>query len=303
VTGCNSILGTVSLGVNSPLSVFNPVHEYLLAGMSRENKVVIFTPGTQTLAAATAATTQTIAGRGKVHFVADTCQLINTIFQSGSNPVSGSVDSKVYVESTAPIAAGVRYARRHYDVQPATNRASGTGTVILYFTQDDFSDYNAANGSAPDLPTGPADASGIAALRISQQGGSSLSGAPGSYSGAVRTINPADSDIIWNSSVSRWEVRLNVTGFGGFFALDPVAADIGDIIAGSPVGVSPVPAKDYIVVSTRASGMTAVLSDVQGKILMRFAISSGARVNVTSLAPGIYMLRMSNGSTVKLVKE
>jgi hypothetical protein len=31
-------------------------------------------------------------------------------------------------------------------------------------------------------------------------------------------IDPADSNIVWNSSASRWEVTFAVTGFSGFFA-------------------------------------------------------------------------------------
>ena len=31
------------------------------------------------------------------------------------------------------------------------------------------------------------------------------------------TVDPADTDIVWNASSSRWEVSFDVTGFSGFF--------------------------------------------------------------------------------------
>lgn len=42
-------------------------------------------------------------------------------------------------------------------------------------------------------------------------------GLPDSYNGAVETINPNDADIVWNSTLSVWEVSFDVTGFSGFF--------------------------------------------------------------------------------------
>ncbi len=53
-------------------------------------------------------------------------------------------------------------------------------------------------------------------LRITQYHGTGT--APGNYSGSSELINPnTGGSIIWNSSLSRWEVTFDVTGFSGFF--------------------------------------------------------------------------------------
>jgi hypothetical protein len=88
----------------------------------------------------------------------------------------------------------------------------------LYFTQAEFDDFNSDAGSTLNLPTGTADASGKANLRISKYQGSSsnTSGLPGTYPGPSALIDPVDGDIIYNAVAGRWEVTFNVVGFSGF---------------------------------------------------------------------------------------
>ncbi|MFA6060618.1 MAG: T9SS type A sorting domain-containing protein [Taibaiella sp.] len=141
-----------------------------------------------------------------------------------TSTIAGSTTTKVYVQSTAANNNGQPYVRRYYDITPATNANTATANITLYFSQADFTNYNSNNGTTVDLPTGPADAAGIGNLRISQQHGTSATGAAGTFTGWTGTgpasivIDPADTDIIWNSAASRWEVSFPVTGFSGFFA-------------------------------------------------------------------------------------
>jgi hypothetical protein len=150
---------------------------------------------------------------------------VATIAAGGqTSTITGSTTTKVYVQSTAPTNNGQPYVRRYYDITPAANANTATANITLYFSQADFTNYNSNNGTTIDLPTGPADATGIGNLRISQQHGTSTTGAPGTFTGwsgagpASLVIDPADTNIIWNSSASRWEVTFPVTGFSGFFA-------------------------------------------------------------------------------------
>lgn len=137
--------------------------------------------------------------------------LIATLASTGANPVSGTVEAKVWVESTQPS----NYVRRHYELTPASNASTFTGRVTLYFTQADFDAFNSV--SSLDLPTGSSDATGKANLKIEKRSGSSTTGLPTSYTGAISTIDPADTDIVWNGTLSRWEVSFDVTSFSGFF--------------------------------------------------------------------------------------
>lgn len=137
--------------------------------------------------------------------------------------LAGSTIATVRVLAATPVFNRQPYVRRYYDISPATSAATATAEVTLYFAQADFDDYNAARGPRPALPTTPADPEGYAAnLRISQQHGSSATGAPGTYSGwtgsgpASVLLTPAA--VTYNPTATRWEVRFAVTGFSGFFA-------------------------------------------------------------------------------------
>lgn len=145
------------------------------------------------------------------------CGFIATIQPSGASPVSGSITTRTTVDATVQSYAGKPYLQRHYDIEPSNNPATSTGTITLYFTQQDFNNYNAGNAVAdPDLPTAAADVAGKANLLITQYHGTGT--APGNYTGAAEVIDPDDANIIWNATTNLWEVTFNVTGFSGFFA-------------------------------------------------------------------------------------
>ncbi|MEO8406583.1 MAG: hypothetical protein ABI480_18370, partial [Chitinophagaceae bacterium] len=147
-----------------------------------------------------------------------TCNLIDRVTASGASPVTGTITSKTWIESTVPSVNGSPYVARHYEVNPATNPTTATGTITLYFLQSEFNAFNAAAGSSRKLPTGTADAAGIANLRIGTFSGTSSNntGLPSTYTGPGPVIDPTDANIVWNGTAGRWEITFNVTGFGGF---------------------------------------------------------------------------------------
>ena len=136
---------------------------------------------------------------------------------SGTNPVAGVIADKTTVDATVNAYNGYPYVQRHYDIEPATNAAIATATVTLYFTQQEFDNFNASAGHGLDLPKDPNDISNKANLRVYQYHGNSSVYSPGSYSGAGVEIDPDDANIVWNSNAACWEVTCNVTGFSGFF--------------------------------------------------------------------------------------
>jgi Secretion system C-terminal sorting domain len=137
------------------------------------------------------------------------------VVPSGGTPVSGNVVSKVTIDAAVQSYLGSPYVQRHYDIEPATNAATATATVTLYYTQSEFDAYNLAAGINPPLPASPGDAVGIANLRVSQYHGTGT--APGNYTGSTELIDPVDANIVWNATLSRWEVTINVNGFSGFY--------------------------------------------------------------------------------------
>jgi len=164
-----------------------------------------------------ATVTQTAAVNSSVgtFYQDNNCGVIAKVLPAGAVPVSGNVTSKVKIDATVQTYNSKPYVQRHYDIEPATNAANATATVTLYFTQAEFTAYNAVRGALPALPTSAADATGIANMRITQYHGTGT--APGNYSGTGLMIDPVNSDVIYNSSLSRWEVSFAVTGFSGFY--------------------------------------------------------------------------------------
>lgn len=140
----------------------------------------------------------------------------NTI-ASGSNPVSGNITSRLTFDSSVQSYNGVPYVQRHYDIEPENNAATATATVTLYFSQQDFNNFNAYPAHGTDLPKNPSDNSGKANLRVFQYHGFSTTSKPDSYSGPGVEIDPDDQKIVWNPTAQWWEVSFDVTGFSGFF--------------------------------------------------------------------------------------
>lgn len=151
-------------------------------------------------------------------FYGASCALITKVQPSGASPVAGSVNVRVWVEGSVPTQSGQPFVARHYEITPGTNPTTATGTITLYFTQAEFNAYNTAIGGGPQLPAGPSDNTGKANLRIGKYAGTSGNGTglPASYSGQKSIIDPADANIVWNATASRWEVTFDVTGFSGF---------------------------------------------------------------------------------------
>jgi hypothetical protein len=139
----------------------------------------------------------------------------------GTSPytITGAVAAKVWIETTQSTGTTSTFVKRHYEITPTTNATTATGKVTLYFTQQEFTDFNAANSGDLNLPTGTSDATGKANLRIEKRPGTSSNGTGlfNTYTGTPVTIDPADADIVWNATASRWEVSFEVTGFSGFF--------------------------------------------------------------------------------------
>lgn len=140
-----------------------------------------------------------------------------TVTPSGSNPVSGTIDVKVIVDSSVQEYNGNPYVQRHYDIEPENNPSTSTALVTLYFFQYEFDNYNLVPNHGADLPTGPTDDANKANLRIFQYHGFSTSSIPGTYDGLGIEINPDDNNIVWNAATQMWEVSFQISGFSGFF--------------------------------------------------------------------------------------
>jgi hypothetical protein len=139
-------------------------------------------------------------------------------------PVSGQlnrdVTAKVWIESSIPQYNNEPYLARHYEIMPRTDPATANMRLTLYFSQQEFTNFNSVAAADKKLPIDGIDAANNKAhLLIIQQDGisSNGSGLRETYPGTFATINPDDNDIVWNSAENRWEVSFNTSGFSGFF--------------------------------------------------------------------------------------
>jgi predicted aspartyl protease len=139
------------------------------------------------------------------------------VIPSGTNPVTGGMTNKVTIDPTVQTHNGKAYVQRHYDITPVNNPATATATLTLYFTQQEFDNYNAHPAHGLDLPHHATDNLNKANLRVYQYHGFSTTGQPGSYSGNGVEIDPDDLKIVWNATTLQWEVTFDVNGFSGFF--------------------------------------------------------------------------------------
>lgn len=139
------------------------------------------------------------------------------VIPSGSNPVTGGMTNKVTIDSTVQTYQGHPYVQRHYDITPVNNPATATATITLYFTQQEFDNYNGHPAHGFDLPHHADDNFNKANLRVYQYHGFSTTSLPGSYSGNGVEIDPDDTKIVWNTTTLQWEVTFEVNGFSGFF--------------------------------------------------------------------------------------
>lgn len=130
------------------------------------------------------------------------CNLISTI-QSASN--LGSTSAKVTVETLTPTYNTQPYVKRWYDINPTVQ---GAATITLYFTQNDFTNYNtyASANSWPLLPQNPTDAVGKANVRVTKN-----TGALG-----VNPVVLTPTSVTWNATNGYWEVLLSTPGFSQF---------------------------------------------------------------------------------------
>ncbi len=212
VAGGNNAGVTTLINSSPTPGIDGTLNNFALTGTS--SNWLAGSPVTNSPLIATTNVSQTLTVSGSTNFSTFCTNLITNVTPNGASPLAGSTAAQVWIEGTQPPT----FVKRHYEITPAANATTATATITLYFTQQEFDDFNAVNSIK--LPTSPADVAGINRLLIEKRSGTSNDGTglPGSYTGTVSSIDPVDANIVWNTSAARWEVKFDVTGFSGFFA-------------------------------------------------------------------------------------
>ena len=160
--------------------------------------------------------------RGFSYYAINCSDVITEVFKSGANPIHANTTAKVWIDATVQLNSNNEpFIQRHYEIHPANNDTTATGTVYLYFTQAEFTAYNASpkvvDGMYPMLPIDSTDNAVFRSnlrieriLAVSNNGSGNLN----TYNGKAVLIMP--SAVQWLNG--RWQATFDVTGFGGFFA-------------------------------------------------------------------------------------
>ena len=131
------------------------------------------------------------------------CNIIASVQEAAGGVSLGMVTSSVTVAATVPSYNSQPYVARWFDISPENQEPS---TITLYYTDDDFIDYNAANGSFPNIPTNAGAATTATNLAITKT------------NGPLGTNPPTVINVVanWNATDARWEITFPVTGFSQF---------------------------------------------------------------------------------------
>lgn len=134
----------------------------------------------------------------------------------GPNALNGNITSIVTIDPTVSSFDMKPYVQRHYDINPSINPTTSQAIVVLYFTQQEFDNYNeyvTTNGLAyPLLPSGGINNGNV---RISQLHGSfTVTPDPENYGTDRILITPG---VSWDPINKWWTLTFPVNGFSGFF--------------------------------------------------------------------------------------
>ncbi|CAG5000249.1 hypothetical protein DYBT9275_02424 [Dyadobacter sp. CECT 9275] len=154
-------------------------------------------------------------------FNEDKCSVMG-IFQAVNEELqSGQLNAYTTIETVTGFYNEQPFVRRHYDLEPKADLDGHKGIATLYFTNDDFKNYNGWAENHKPLPISGTDVNS-SNLLIWQWHGSSETRAPGTYTkngipSAGKYIKPNAGDIVWNEALRRWEIKFQFSGFSGFF--------------------------------------------------------------------------------------
>ncbi len=158
-----------------------------------------------------------ISGTDTVQIDTGIYRLVSLVPISGANALGGIVRTIVAIDSAVNTFHNQPYVQRHYDITPTVNAATAQAIVTLYFTQQDFDNFNKyVTTNKLGIPLLPANGVNNGNVRIIQLHGSfAATPDPQNYQDSTAVfITP---NVTWDSTDNWWAVTFPVNGFSGFF--------------------------------------------------------------------------------------
>jgi len=170
-----------------------------------------------TLADTTSEVTMPVTGSSPTDVNNGTFKLISIMPTPGANALNSSVSTIVTIDSIVSTFHDQPYVQRHYDITPAANAVTAQATVTLYFTQQEFDNFNNYvnnnNLGISLLPTGGIDNGNVRIIQL--HGSFTASPDPANYDPLTSVI--ISPTVVWDNTNKWWVVTFPVTGFSGFF--------------------------------------------------------------------------------------
>lgn len=194
--------------------------------------VTLVAPDATAIAGGTSSGTLPQPGAGTQYYTDGSCNLIAGVTSSLN---LGTVTASVTVGSPLVSASNSEpFLGRYYEITPTAN-GSAAATVKLYFSQDDFDDYNAAPEVGSTYPAILPNGSNLRITAFHGNPAGGTTGPNGSYDASNSDLLQPSS-VVWNATGNWWEVTVSSpNGFSGFFANTntgtPLQLTIGDISA------------------------------------------------------------------------
>jgi predicted outer membrane repeat protein len=146
---------------------------------------------------------------GVTSFTQD-CETLAFVEPTGDDPLFANMSVKSNVAPGQTLVAGQKvFVKRYVDITPEqVLQGNTTANVTLFFTKQEFDDYNTAYGNAHN-------ASLPAHLKVVAYHGTSPTGLPETYSGAMEIIKNVE--VTTSADGNIYMVKFAVTEFSGFF--------------------------------------------------------------------------------------
>lgn len=178
------------------------------AGCTNTTSVnVNVTTGVFGLATTSSADTNAQPDGVMVTYTNSTCNLILSIADNIPGQTLGNTVANMTISPTVQTYNGQPYLNRWYQITPTNNIGAELKFYVNQFDFDMYNTYATAN-NWPLLPTGPADANGIANVRVTKVTNAGLGNNP---------VVLTPTSVTWNTTYGYWEIITNTPSFSQFY--------------------------------------------------------------------------------------
>ncbi len=225
------------------------------------------------------------------------------LFASASSPFDRTHERNIDAKFWYDNSTNNNYVRRHFEFNPKFSEDTTALEFKLYFTQEDFDEFNALATSK--LPQSPNDEEGMQNVLIVKHQGSSQdgTGTPDSYNSNPQYYKIPMEDVLWNASYDRWEIKVHAAVNGGLWLRDIKGVFVGnqEVVDSENLLVSPNPFGSELRVSVQA-GLADKIHAVEvfnsvGQIILSqsfTAASSDLIIPTSNWQQGMYFVKLTD---------